>query len=117
MYLNIEIPKNLSTEMRLKSAHVPCLCVVGKEFKIEFDERVFANNLSGKVVDWDMRELNIRVAGLGGGKYTYNHLSQVTLKEVDNNKYKITDLRMFSSVGWCDVIVKGDYTKVEHAED
>jgi len=108
MNLNIQIPKNLVTEELLRQKNIPCFCRVSRDFEISLQDPF--PDVTGKVSDWDRRELEKRAMAGAGGKYTHYTNGLITIKEIDANQYHIIDLSLFCcSSGWCPIVENGVY--------
>lgn len=108
MKLHIHFPKNLVTESLLRQKKIPCLCRIGKNFEILFQHPL--PEALGTVEGWDIEEVLKRAPAGAGGQYTYYSFSAVTLREIKSNLYQIIDWDLFNrSVGWCHILVNGEY--------
>ncbi|WP_426170630.1 hypothetical protein [Pseudoduganella sp. R-34] len=108
LYLQIDLPKNLSSEEVTRQKNIPCLCKVAEEFEIEFLDPLPGS--TGVVQGWDWKLLHERVISGIGGLYTHYTFGMVTLEIAQPGIYKIIDLAMFdTSFGWCPVLENGEY--------
>ncbi len=108
--LVIQFPKNLVTELLIQQKDIPCFCKIAKDFELDFTESI--PQVSGKVIHWDRRELELRAEPGAGGEYTHYRNGLVSLQETEQKDvYNIIDLKLFYyHLGWCSVITNGEYS-------
>lgn len=107
--LTIDFPEILSAQCAIDQLDIPCVCFIGRDgFKIKFDLPLFA--AEGVVKAWDEYKFNAIAPAYGGGDFTHNNFSKITLKRNMKNEYQINSLSLFyGACGWVDVIQDGDY--------
>ena len=116
MILKIEFPDNLITDELLRQTQIPCFCKISKEFEISFSDTIPMS--SGVVLNWNLKELELRAVAGAGGQYTHYANSLITLNRVGENVFDIVDLEMFyRSYGWCVVLRGGAYAPPGHFWD
>jgi HEAT repeat protein len=111
MYLHMTQPWNLdlwrAQELK-KQKDVPCVCRVGRHFKVVFEPPLPESE--GLVHGWDEEQIRQRAPDLVGGPYLHHCHAIITLDEVGQDVYRILDLSMFyESLGWCPIVVDGEY--------
>jgi len=108
MLLKIVIRKNLRTEKLLTHAYIPCVCSIGKEFKVQLNPPFDA--VTGIVEGWSSEEIAYRAPAGGGGTLTHYAHSRITLRLVSEDTYEVVALDMFyEKFGWLPVVAEGSY--------
>lgn len=117
MILSVEVPEDLSIKEMLKRKDIPCFCKVNTKSLLVFDFDPFL--LEGKILEWDARKMNLLYPSLVGGDHTYYNHALVSIDKISENNYKISNLKFFeSTLGWCPIIVDGEYApEPEYDED
>ena len=67
LQVQVKFVDDLHTENMLKTAQIPCLCKIAKNFEIDF--LVAYPQVTGIVTGWDYKELALRVGAGAGGEY------------------------------------------------
>ena len=109
MILEINFPENLRTPYLIKQEKIPCTCKISSRiFEINFD--FSTPPLSGVVIDWDRKEIEMRAVAMAGGRYTHFNPGLITFKKIEKNKYKVIYLSFFyEHFGWCPILINGEY--------
>ncbi|WP_155294172.1 hypothetical protein [Delftia acidovorans] len=94
MKLCIKFEKNGWFEYFIKNKNIPCICKIkGNDFSVEFFSPL--PEAVGTVKDFSKEEINLRAPSYGGGVHTHNSFAEISLIEVSQDIYEISDLRFF----------------------
>lgn len=70
MYIRINFPANLRTEMMLALPHIPCFCKVkGSIFEISFSDPLPTG--CGVVHEWSIEKIDERAPAGAGGEFSH----------------------------------------------
>lgn len=114
--IEVDFPDNLYTTMMLETEKVPCLCKISKDFLIDFLESY--PQVSGKVLNFNLRDIDLRTSAGAGGKYLHYKYGLITLSYKKDNIYIIDDLEMFArGSGWQKIIQNRNYADIPEVEE
>ncbi|WP_151800064.1 hypothetical protein [Acinetobacter nosocomialis] len=114
--IEVNFPDNLYTQMIFESKKLPCLCKISKEFFIDF--LVSHPQVSGKVLNWKFRDIDLRIPAGAGGEYLHYKYGLITISNKQDNIYIIDDLEMFAlGFGWGKIIENRNYADVPKVEE
>lgn len=66
--------------------------------------------MTGAVTDWDRKSLAERAPAGAGGTYTHYRPSLISLQQLGDDIFQITNLKMFyESFGWLAIVENGEY--------
>ncbi|QQB51076.1 MULTISPECIES: hypothetical protein [Delftia] len=104
MKLCIKFEKNGWFEYFIKNKNIPCICKIkGNDFSVEFFSPL--PEAVGTVKDFSKEEINLRAPSYGGGVHTHNSFAEISLIEVSQDIYEISDLRFFyQTSGWHQIL-------------
>lgn len=104
MKLCIKFEKNGWFEYFIKNKNIPCICKIkGNDFSVEFFSPL--PEAVGTVKDFSKEEINLRAPSYGGGVHTHNSFAEISLIEVSQDTYEISDLRFFyQTSGWHQIL-------------
>ena len=104
MKLCIKFEKNGWFEYFIKNKNIPCICKIkGNDFSVEFFSPL--PEAVGTVKDFSKEEINLRAPSYGGGVHTHNSFAEISLIEVSQDIYEISDLRFFYQIsGWHQIL-------------
>jgi hypothetical protein len=106
--LHISFPDNLTTEIMLNLKNIPCICRIGAEFEILFEDPLQVAH--GIVTNWDRDKIDERAPAGTGGEYTHYCFGTVSLTKSGADTYDVADLAFFNiAVGWCRILKDGTY--------
>jgi hypothetical protein len=116
LQVQVKFVDDLHTENMLKTAQIPCLCKIAKNFEIVF--LVAYPQVTGIVTGWDYKELALRVGAGAGGEYLHYNYGLLTISKLKDDSYIIENLSMFESgSGWLPVIENRQYSFVPEVEE
>lgn len=110
MYIRINFPDDLRTEMMLELNHIPCFCKVkGASFELSFAEPLPTG--SGIVYEWSIEKIDERAPAGAGGEFVHFCFGTVTLEPIAENTFQIVDLSFFktSFPGWFPIVVAKEW--------
>jgi len=104
MKLCIRFEKDGWFEYFIKNKNIPCICKIrGNDFSVEFFSPL--PEAVGTVKDFSKEEINLRAQSYGGGVHTHNSFAEISLIEVSQDIYEISDLRFFyQTSGWHQIL-------------
>ncbi|CAM9350901.1 hypothetical protein [Acinetobacter bereziniae] len=110
--VNVNFDDNLYTKKILEVNNVPCLCKISSTFEIDFLEAI--PQVTGKVLNWNHKDIDARIPAGAGGDYTHYKFSMISISKMDKNLYIIEKLSMFDlwSGGWINIIENREYTEL-----
>jgi hypothetical protein len=114
--IEIDFPNNLYTTMILESEKVPCLFKISQEFLIDF--LVSYPQVSGKVLNFNLRDIDLRTPAGAGGEYLHYKYGLITISYKQDNIYIIDNLEVFSmGCGWQTVIENRNYADIPEVKE
>ena len=78
---------DLHTENMLKTSQIPCLCKIAEKFEIDF--LVAYPQVTGLVIGWDYKEIDLRVSAGAGGEYLHYKYGLITISKLEDDLHKI----------------------------
>ena len=78
---------DLHTENMLKTSQIPCLCKIAEKFEIDF--LVAYPQVTGLVIGWDYKEIDLRVSAGAGGEYLHYKYGLITISKLEDDLYII----------------------------
>lgn len=109
--LRIALPDSIGIQDALRQKNMPCFCrIKGSVFQMVFQEPLFDSE--GTVEEWVQEVIDRRAPAGAGGEYTHHCYGMVSLKNLEENFFEITDLSFFKNpFGWCQILMDGNLTQ------
>ncbi len=81
---------------------------IADEFEIDFVSPL--PEAHGVVNNCDSTKINERAPAGAGGKYVHYRFGKLSLAQIEGDRYQVIGLSFFNrTVGWCPIIVDGEY--------
>ena len=90
--VTVNFDDNLYTKKILEVNNVPCLCKISSTFEIDFLEAI--PQVTGKVLNWNHKDIDARIPAGAGGDYTHYKFSMISISKMDKNLYIIASLEL-----------------------